>query len=268
MNKSIYATIALLILLGGGIAAYFYFFQNAQTQPKPVETQVQEQPTVTPEPPAPEVHQVLNAPSENIALPPLESSDDFMASALAKLLNNKALMAIFTNDQLIRNIVVTIDNLPRKQVSMRVMPIKKASGKFLTTESEGQTVISPNNKARYTQYMNFAEAINPKQLVELYVQLYPLFQKSYEALGYPDQYFNDRLMAVIDHLLVTPEIKDPVALVQPKYFYLYADPDMESRSIGQRILMRIGSDNEMLIKAKLKDIKQELLLHMHEQKIE
>jgi hypothetical protein len=116
--------------------------------------------------------------------------------------------------------------------------------------------------------MSFAKAVDPKQLVELYIQLYPLFQKSYEELGYPDQYFNDRMLVVIDNLLVTPEIKEPVSVIQPKYFYLYADPDLENRSIGQRILMRIGNDNAKIIKAKLKGIKEELILHMHEQKIE
>jgi hypothetical protein len=268
MNKTIPTIIALLVLLGGGIAAYLYFFQNEQTQPTPVATQEQELPTEALEAPKPEGRKVLNAPSENIALPQLESSDDFMANALEKLLNNKALMAIFTSKQLIRNIVVTIDNLPRKQVSMRLMPIKQAPDKFLTMESDGQTVISPNNETRYAQYMSFAKAVDPKQLVELYIQLYPLFQKSYEELGYPDQYFNDRMLVVIDNLLVTPEIKEPVSVIQPKYFYLYADPDLENRSIGQRILMRIGNDNAKIIKAKLKGIKEELILHMHEQKIE
>lgn len=262
--------IAILIMIGGGIAAYLYF-QNAQPKPEPKSESVEIQelaPTILPGSPEPEKRQVLDAPSEKLELPQLKSTDNFMSNALASLVNNKALMNIFINDQLIHNIVVTIDNLPRKQVSMRAMPIKKAPGKFITMESEGDTVISPENNARYTPYIKFAEAIDPKQLVDLYVQLYPLFQETYEELGYLDQYFNDRMIIVLDNLLAAPEINEPVQMVQPKYYYLYADPELESRSIGQRILMRIGSDNEKIIKAKLKDIKQELMLHIHEQKIE
>lgn len=260
--------IALLILLGG-IAAYFYF-QDEQPNPESSTAVIEEQdlPTVITDDADPESRQVLNTPAEPTELPPLEASDDFMANALTSLLNNKALMAIFSNDQLIRNIVVTIDNLPRKEVSMRVMPIKKAPGKFLAMKSEGQTVIDPKNNRRYTQYVQFAEAVDPKELVELYVQLYPLFQKSYEELGYPNQYFNDRLMVVLDNLLATPDVNEPISLVQPKFFYLYAAPELEARSIGQRILLRIGSENKKLIKTKLEGIKQELTLHMHEQKIE
>ena len=271
MKKNILTTVALLILIGGGIAAYFYF-QNTQPKPEPkpetVEIQEMGPATILPDSPEPVARQVLIAPSEKLELPQLESTDNFMANALGSLVNNKKLMNIFINDQLIHNIVVTIDNLPRKQVSMRVMPIKKALGRFMTMESEGEMVISPENNARYAPYMQFAEAVDPKQLVTLYVQLYPLFQETYEELGYPDQYFNDRMMLVLNNLLTAPEVTEPVQLVQPKFYYQYADPALESRSIGQRILMRIGSDNEKIIKTKLTAIKQELMLHMHEQKIE
>jgi DUF3014 family protein len=266
MKKPILITIALLLLLGGGVAAYLYL-QDERPLLESTEVKEVEQPAMTPEPPEPVARQVLETPTENPELPQLESSDSLMASALENLLENKALMRIFINDQLIRNIVVTIDSLPRKQASMKIMPIKKAPGQFLTIESEGQKVISPNNKARYSQYVSFAEAVDPKQLVTLYRQLYPLFQKAYEELGYPDTYFNDRMMVTLDNLLATPDVNEPIPLIRPKFFYLYADPNLESRSIGQRILMRIGSNHAALIKSKLGFIKQELMLHMHEEKL-
>jgi hypothetical protein len=260
-------SIFVLILLIAGVIAVYFYSQNEQANLEPRLAPAQEvsEPTVL-TPPAPRL--VLDAPKEDIALPDLESSDDLMTKALDKLLNNPSLMSIFINDQLINNIVVTIDNLPRKQISMRLMPIKKAPGTFITTNIKDETLISLENNARYTEYVKFAEAIDPQLLVELYVQLYPLFQKAYEALGYPDQYFNDRLLFVINHLLITPDIVEQPALYQPKYFYLYADEDFESRSIGQRILIRIGSDNRTIVKSKLNAIKQELIMHMHEQKID
>ena len=267
MKKTI-LTVAALLIIAGGIFAYFHF-QSEQLKPAPIVVEVEEiAPPTLAETTEPESRQVLDAPAKVIELPQLASSDDFIASALASLLNNKTLMAIFINDQLINNIVVTIDNLPRKLVSQKLMPIKKAPGKFIAMESEGGMMISPKNNARYTQYVQFAETINPTQLVELYIQLYPLFQKAYADIGYPDQYFNDRMMVVIDHLLATPDIDAPVPLVQPKFYYQYADADFESRSIGQRILMRIGSQNQSVIKDKLNAIKQALVLHMHEQRID
>lgn len=267
MKKTTLTAIALLVILLAAVAIYYYF-QDGPVQSEIAtvkEVEVSPAPTETVEP---QPRQLLEEPAEPSELPELASSDNVMGEALSSLINNKALMHIFNEGQLIRNIVVTIDNLPRKQTSMRVMPIKKASGKFMVDEDGQRTTISPKNSERYASYVQFAEAIDAQKLVQNYINLYPLFQQSYEEIGYPDQYFNDRLLFVIDHLLATPELDEPVQLVQPKFYYQFADTNLEERSIGQRILMRIDRDNEKLVKAKLQAIKQELKMHMREQKLE
>ena len=255
---------AVAVILVGIIAAYFYW-QYSQPKPEPVHVQA---PPPPPPPPKPEVRQVIEAPPALPPLPVLADSDNFMLDALAGLVGNKSLMKLFRTEQIIHNIVTTIDNLPRNRAPMSRMPVEGAPGMFVTAGTEGDLTISPNNAARYTPYVKIAEAINAKKLVELYVRLYPLFQQAYEELGYPKKYFNDRLIETLDNLLNAPIIKEPVKLVQPHVLYLFADPELEERSIGQRILMRTGSQNEARIKAKLREIKQELLLHMHEKKVE
>ncbi len=79
-------------------------------------------------------------------------------------------------------------------------------------------------------------------------------------MGYPSAYFNDRLIEVIDHLLAAPEVKDPVSLVQPAVRYEFADPALQSLSAGQRIMLRMGNANAMKVKAKLREIRRELIL--------
>jgi hypothetical protein len=101
----------------------------------------------------------------------------------------------------------------------------------------------------------------------LYVRIYPLFQQAYKELGYPNEYFNDRLVEVLDDLLDAPDIKEPVNLLQPKVLYQYADPDLEELSIGQRILMRTGSKNEARLKIWLTEVKQALNQRMSDKKI-
>jgi hypothetical protein len=93
----------------------------------------------------------------------------------------------------------------------------------------------------------------------VYEHLYPLFQQSYEDLGYPGKYFNDRLVEVIDSLLQTPEVTAPVTLVQPKVFYEFADQDLEARPTGQKLLIRMGPANERTIKAKLREFRAEIV---------
>ena len=84
---------------------------------------------------------------------------------------------------------------------------------------------------------------NSTKLVAAYRGLYPLFQRAYAELGYPDAYFNDRLVEVIDHLLGAAPATEPLRLVRPKIFYQFADPELESLSAGRRLLLRIGNDN-------------------------
>lgn len=269
MNKKTFITIALLILIAGTIGAYIYFLQHDQKQPSTEKVvQVETTPSKKIESAKPKTRQVLDTPETEVELPDVADSNAYATNALATLLNNKMLMRIFNTDQLIYNIVVTVDSLPRKNVSMRVMPIKKLSSKFVTLTRNNQTFISPSNDARYQQYVAFADAVSAQEIVALYLQLYPLFQAEYEALGYPNQYFNDRLIAVIDHLLATPNLAPPVEVKQPKYYYLFADQALQERSIGQRMLMRVGNENASIVKAKLKAIKQELMLHMREETIE
>ncbi len=65
-------------------------------------------------------------------------------------------------------------------------------------------------------------------------------------------------MEVIDHLLAAPEVQEPLRLVQPKVLYEYADPRLETLSAGQKILVRVGSENAAKLKAKLREIRGEV----------
>jgi hypothetical protein len=90
------------------------------------------------------------------------------------------------------------------------------------------------------------------------VRWYPLFQQAYRELGYPDGYFNDRLVEVIDHLLAAPEVKGPVALAKPWIMWEYADPKLEALSAGHKILVRVGPENAARLKAKLREVRRQV----------
>ena len=255
--------VVAVVILGGALAAYYYW-QQFQPEPDAVEVTALPPPIA---PPKPVVRQVVKVPEAQSPLPQLGESDSFMLEALASLIGKESVVKIFRVEQIIHNIVVTIDNLPNQSLPVNAMPITPVPGNLVASVADGEMSISPINTARYTPYVRLAGVVNTEKLVALYLRFYPLFQKSYEEIGYPNKYFNDRVIEVIDNLLAAPDIKEPVKLLQPKIVYVYADSDLEERSIGQRILMRIGSDNEAKVKTKLQEIRQELLLHMHEEKV-
>jgi hypothetical protein len=80
-------------------------------------------------------------------------------------------------------------------------------------------------------------------------------QQAFAQLGYPDGYFNDRVIAVIDHLLATPEPEEPVRLLQPHVLYEFADPELEALSGGQKLLIRMGPDHAARIKTVLQNFR-------------
>lgn len=102
------------------------------------------------------------------------------------------------------------------------------------------------------------QSADPKQVVAAYVRLYPLFQQAYRELGYPAGYFNDRLVEVIDHLLAAPEVSGPIRLVQPRVLYQFEDPKLEALSAGEKLLIRMGSENAAKVKGTLRAIRQAL----------
>ena len=69
----------------------------------------------------------------------------------------------------------------------------------------------------------------------------------------------DRLIEALDNLIDTPDPAPPIALAQPKVLYTYADPALEARSAGQRILLRMGTENRAKAIKALTAIRKELL---------
>jgi hypothetical protein len=189
-------------------------------------------------------------------LPELGASDAAIHDALTALAGKPSFEQLLVPQDFIRHVVATVDNLPRKNVALRLMPVKPVPGPFATAGKEGSLAVNPDNATRYAPYVRAFDAVDAGKLVAVYVRFYPLFQQAYAELGYPSRYFNDRVFEVIDHLLAAPDVRGPMALTQPKVLYEYADPALQDLSAGQKILVRMGSDNEAGVKAKLREIRR------------
>lgn len=252
------AIVALLIVAGAGI---YFWQQGVELEPRPqpqVETPAPPPPPKAEEPTHYPLPQTEDTQAGPVPLPPLQDSDPALRDALSNLFGQAALKKFFKPSDIVRHIVVTIDNLPRKTVATRLLPTRPVDGKFLAAGRGDKLTIAPENAARYTPYVRLAEMVDAKKLVAVYVKLYPLFQNAYQDLGYPNGYFNDRLVAVIDHLLEAPEVEGPIALTQPHVLYEFADPDLQASSAGHKIMLRMGSENEERLKVKLREIRREL----------
>jgi DUF3014 family protein len=243
-----------VLLVGAGAAVYYYQRERA---PEPVPDVAAAPPPVAPEPIA-SAPVVQPQPTRTIPLPPLDKSDAEVRGGLTEIFGRDAVGQYLAPERIVRNIVVTIDNLPREKMALQQRPIKPTPGKFLTAGPEDGTTIAPDNSARYAPLIEAMNSTDAQTLVALYRGLQPLFQEAYEDLGHPNAVFNTRLIEVIDHLLQTPDVPGPIRLVQPSVYYRYADPRIEALSSGQKLLIRMGPENAGVLKAKLREIREEL----------
>lgn len=235
----------------GALAGFYFLPENQKPIPQPVAT-----PAPAPEP---SIHYpVASADSPKEKLPTLAESDSALSAALAVLFGHK-IPKLIRLDHFVHRIVATVDNLPRDHVAPRLMPVVPVTGLLITVNSGENLALSPKNAERYQPYVRLADVLPSDALVALYARFYPLFQEQYENLGYPDKYFNDRVVEVIDHLLATPEIDAPPRLVQPRVLYEFADPKLETLSAGQKLLLRVGHRNELKLKEKLREIRAALV---------
>jgi Protein of unknown function (DUF3014) len=248
-NKSIPILAAVLLL--GSTAAWYWWPHLAPTPAPP--------PAVT-APPAPEpapaiAHPMPAADSDAATLPTLAQSDAPFAKALSAIPGASMVRRFLRPENLIRHMVATVDNLPRRRLAVDLRPLQPTIGAFTIGGSDEQATLDQHNGLRYAPLVAILGSLDMHAVNSLYQHDYPLFQRAYQDLGYPQGYFNDRLVAVIDDLLATPRPTAPLQLVRPKVFWEYADPDLEARSAGQKLLLRMGVDNAAVVERKLRELR-------------
>ncbi len=220
-SKAIPVLIAVVLL---GSAATWYWWPRLAPTPTP--------PPLVTAPLAPEAEPAVAHPLPTItdsgpALPALNSSDPVFLGAIEQLPSGDALRALLQPETLIRHIVATVDNLPRARLAVDLRPVHATPGPFLAVGDEQQATLDDHNAARYATAVAALRALDMHAVSKLYQHFYPLFQRAYEDLGYPHAYL----------------------------FWEYADPELEARSAGQKLLLRMGNENAAIVRAKLRELR-------------
>jgi hypothetical protein len=204
---------------------------------------------------------VPDAPAD--AAPPA-NPDQAAKQALGEVFGG-ALDEWVVDEQLARRLVATVDNLPRSTSIEKLRPLRAPATPFEVQREVMDAVggieritLSSANYARYATLVALLSRTDAATAATAYRRIYPQLQAAYEDIGYPGRYFNDRLVAVIDHLLATPEPEGPLLLEQPKVMYTYSDADLEALSPGQKLLLRAGVDNARAVKQKLREFRAQI----------
>lgn len=263
MRRSLSIAVVVLIALACAAAVWWWLHSSA-----PIATQAPVQartPQASPSTPAASAaigaiqHPIETTGEASVASDP--------KTVLTDLFGARVALSMFHLDDFPRRFAATVDNLGRSSAPAAIWPVVSPSGRFLVERSGDGEVIAADNSLRYAPFVLMVESVDAAHAVAAYRRLYPLLQQAYEDLGYPGRYFNDRVVAVIDVLLATPAIDarpkvhlpaiDPsVHPARPWVLYQFDDPALESLTAGQKMLLRMGPENERRLRAKLVEIRR------------
>jgi hypothetical protein len=261
MNRETLTWILPAVLAAAIIAGAWYYWASVSEAPAdlPAREPAPDAPDVPIEPlhPMPETDFLADEDAAGLVeLPPLGESDTYFKLELRELFGDPV-ADLIADTRVISRVVATVDNLPRGHVAEKMRPVSGLDDSFeVYEESEGVYAISEDSFRRYDALVELVANVDTTELADLYRRYYPLFQSAYVELGYPDGYFNDRLVEAIDDMLAAPDIQGPILLRRPHVLYQFADPDLEQRSSGQKLLLRMGSDNAARVRKKLEELRK------------
>lgn len=214
--------------------------------------------------PAPEPPALVPSAAED----PVKADD--ITAALTRWLGRDAVLKFLETTDFPRRFVATLDSLGREHAPLSVWPVQPTPGRFATTGDGNPATVAAENSLRYAPFVAFVGSVDAAQAVDLYRRMYPVLERAYRDLGFPDRPLNARVFEIIDLLLATPEpaqplkvtlteVKGPLTAPRPWTRYEYEDARYQQLAAGQKMLLRMGADNRKVLKAKLQQLRQELL---------
>ena len=270
-SKGLTWLIIAVIISAIVIPIYYFLVVEEPKSPEPIVQEIIEpEPVVEPEPipepiveefvepePAPETV-VEEVEEPKIQLPMLDESDSWLKQQLTQLTWRKELLRLVIDEDMVRRLVVFTDNFAQGGIAYDYSPLVKPQNKFSAIEAvneEGQTNTKEqwywddSQSRRFSLYVDLMRSFEPERLAQWYVEMKPLIDQAYEELGYPDSDFTDTLQDAIVRVLDMELPKSTVVLERPSVMYRYQDEDLESLPDAEKLLLRIGKENLLVIKS-------------------
>jgi len=275
-NWTVIAAVILVLIVG----VAFYFFQQ-QTAPhleevapvisevvqdiEPVhfeESVVEEEVVeVIPEVVIPEPLEVEVV--EKNPLPELNESDEWIKEKLTSMTWRKELLKLVIDDDMVRRLVVFTDNFAQGMIAYEHSPLVKPSAKFEginlpSEQGQQEWIFDEHSSKRFKLYVELLRSFDVESLVDWYYDLKPLIDEAYAELGYPDEDFTETMQDAITRVLDMDMPKDEVVLIRPSVMYKYKSEGLEAMSDTDKLLLRVGKENLLVVKSVLLEFSDKL----------
>lgn len=189
---------------------------------------------------------------------PLDITDGAVKTAVLGLSAMPELARILVDDDLLRRFVVFTNNLADEQLADNHHLLRAPESTFRVYKQADKEWIDSASYQRYSKYAEILDNMDTETMMALYATYKPAIAEIFAEIGDPDDNFDDRLVDAIDHLLDTPEVPVPVEVYTDSVMYKYRIERVEDLTAPQKQLLRTGPENMRLIKAKLRELKEQL----------
>lgn len=255
MNGKLLA--ALIVVIAIGAVGWYLQRQSepaGQAGPGAVATtpaQPEQQPVVRDEPEAPPATEPVRVPA-----PAQVNDSDAQVADLLNDLSPKLSDWLTPSDQL-RKWIVVVDSAAEGRVPLKNRPINYPMVSF-KVRKQGETMYAdPANAARVKPLIDAIVAVPPEKMAAYYRAWRPLLDQAYAELGQSGG-FDRRLRLAIERVLAVKPLPQPAELAQPKFYYTYADAELERATDLEKLLWRFGPDNTRKLQDYLRVLEPQL----------
>ncbi len=197
-------------------------------------------------------------------LPTLDESDSWLQSKLADLTWRKELLKLVIDEDMIRRFVVFTDNFAQGIIAYEHSPFTLPKSKFSPNTEQvsyetKQNVWQwdDNSSKRFNLYVALLRSMDSESLVQWYFEIKPLIDEAYSELGYDDD-FTSTLQDAIVRVLDMELPKSSMVLTRPSVMYKFYDKELEALPASNKLLLRLGKENLLIIKSILLEINEKL----------
>lgn len=189
-------------------------------------------------------------------LPPLDKSDDFVRLRASDLSKAPAFGEWLKQESLIPRLAAAMSMIANGKFPRETFAAFAPRGKFLVVRKGGKVFVDPAGYARYDAFAAMVSGVDAVAAARLFEELEPLFDAAHRELGEKTAGARATFLAAAAELLETPRLEDGVLLKEGKkgIGWVYADDELEGRSLAQKQLMRMGPKNQDAVQAKLRAV--------------
>ena len=202
-----------------------------------------EEPTVEPPPPPP-------APVED-PLPRLEESDDAVRDAVGDIPLGTAGQQYLIPGNIIERSASVVYLMAQGDVPYKLLPVSRPKATFSISDDGTQVVTDPAGFERYDALTQWLQSLDLESLLSSLEWFIPLFREAWSYYGEDPAAFDMAVVMTLDLVIATPEVDlSEARLIRKEAVWIFEDPAIEGLAPIQKQVLRMGTENAEIVKAK------------------